>query len=95
MMGKNQENPFPDFFKVCHTFQPFVSLFCEIFHGTNVLKIACVSLRISGGRFACLTLCLVLVTKQSIEGFYTEHLAYLLDCLVCYEAMTCKNLAMC
>ena len=42
---------------------PFVSLFCEIFYCTNFLQIACVLLRLSEGRFACLTLCLVLVTK--------------------------------
>ena len=27
--------------------------------------------------------------------FYTEHVAYLLDYLVCYETMAGKNLAMC
>ena len=37
--------------------------FCEICYCTNVLQIACISSRISEGRFACLTLCLVLVTK--------------------------------
>ena len=95
MMGQNQQNSFPDFFKVRDTFQPFVSLFCEIFYCTNVLQIACVSLRLSEGRFACLTLLLVLVTKWNIVVFYTGHLAYLLDSLVCYQTMTCKNLAMC
>ena len=63
MIGHNQQNFFPDFFKVWHTFQTFESLFCEIFYCTNVLQIACASLKISEGRFACLTLCLVLVTK--------------------------------
>ena len=66
-----------------------------VFYCTNVLQIACVSLRLSEGRFACLTLLLVLVTKWNIVVFYTGHLAYLLDSLVCYQTMTCKNLAMC
>ena len=48
---------------VWHSFQSFVSLFCEIFYCTNVLQIVCISSRHSDGRFAYLTLCLVLVTK--------------------------------
>ena len=47
MMGHNQQSSFPDFFKVWDTFQPFASLFCEILYCTNVLQIACVSLRLS------------------------------------------------
>ena len=94
MMGQNQQNSFPDFLKVRHTSQPFLCQFCELFYFTNVLQITCILLRLSEGRFACLTLCLVLVTKEGIAVFYTEHLAYRLDCLVCYETMLGKNLAM-
>ena len=72
-----------------------MSLFCEILHCTNVLQTACVLLRLSEGRFACFTLCLVLLIKLGIVVFYTERLVYLLDCLVFYETMTRKNLAMC
>ena len=72
-----------------------MSLFCEIFYCRNVLKIACILLRLSESRFACLTLCLVLVTRCAIAVFYTEHLVYLLDCLACYGTMDGKNVAMC
>ena len=39
-------------------------------------------------------LVLISVTKETIAVFYTEHLAYLLDCLACYEIMAGKNLVM-
>ena len=40
-------------------------------------------------RQVCLyELMLSLSNKNRIVVFYTEHLAYLLDCLVCYEIMT-------
>ena len=69
-----------------------MSLFCDIFYCKNVLQIASVLLRLSEGRFPCLTLCSVLLRKESIVVFYTEHVAYLLDCLVFYETMTCKTI---
>ena len=73
MMGQNQQNSFPDFFKVRDTFQPFVSLFFEIFYCTNVLQIACVSLRLKEERFTCLTLCLILVTQNKVLQSFIQN----------------------
>ena len=37
----------------------------------------------------------LVLSLSSFVVFYTEHLAYLLDCIACYETMAGKNLAMC
>ena len=86
--GSESAKHFPRIFQSV----PYLSAFCVIIL-QNILLHKCFtnSMRIvkTLRRQVCLyELMLSLSNKNRIVVFYTEHLAYLLDCLVCYEIMT-------